>query len=574
MPFMRNLPIALCLASLVGAQAPTGLPELTIKPLPTQGKLAAFRPDFTKHVLIFGVSVVATADTTDRKVLHAAAVLAQYLDNDEDGEPDNPRVTANLRSRGAFLAMTARERDFRKLRIDWEELEEAGFELGQDLYGEETLPDGPPHRNRRGRFDASIEEVLHLVSHGYEEVYPQAFGFRSGSALAKAMDLARGGKFNRLPRRYPEQAWYHYRDRTCDYECQCAEYFYWALTSMLGGQNYLGRAEEIAEEWELPTREDVEQRDPAAFELLTDPSYRLPKALPDGKYGLERQRTKAGDKKPLFSPDLSLLQPRSREDHRRLGGRAPYFAHYRKKDRELVFLAARHEPRTGSSTHKLIEAVMKGFAPDYLIVEGIETKAGPSPSRPLRDARRRRTRGDCPEPLFAIALAADRDTPFIGGEPPPSSTAAALRKIGNDEDALGFIVVRNLGQVRREEGLDALDARVERSLPRMKQRFGLKTDMDLDGFKAWYLERTGKPFAAEHLRGDQTAPLAGPRASFLQRMAIEVMLSRERHLVALEAKLLSKHHRVMVVYGSGHLIYERAILQAMLDAPIHEASKW
>ena len=291
MKIMLTTPLAIALG--VGAQVAQvpevpKLPEVCVKGIPEAGRLAVFRPSFAKYAEAFGVFVVATATTADAKVLHAGKVLAQYLDNDEDGKPDNPKVVANLRGRGAFLAMTARERDFRRLRMDWRKLERAGFELGQDLYGEETLPEGPPHKQKRGRFDASLEEVLHLVSHGYEEVYPKVFRFRAGSKLADAMDIARGGRFRRTPRRYPESAWYHYDDETCDYGCQCAEYFYWALTSILGGQDYPGRAKEIAEEWELPTRKLVQQRDKAVFKLLTDPRYRLPTALPDGRYGVKR----------------------------------------------------------------------------------------------------------------------------------------------------------------------------------------------------------------------------------------------------------------------------------------------
>ncbi len=45
---------------------------------------------FTKKVIVLGVPIYATNTTGDDKLLHAAGVLAQFLDNDEDGAPDNP----------------------------------------------------------------------------------------------------------------------------------------------------------------------------------------------------------------------------------------------------------------------------------------------------------------------------------------------------------------------------------------------------------------------------------------------------------------------------------------------------
>lgn len=42
-------------------------------------------PAFTKHIEVFGIHINATASAPDEKLLHAANVLAEYLDNDEDG---------------------------------------------------------------------------------------------------------------------------------------------------------------------------------------------------------------------------------------------------------------------------------------------------------------------------------------------------------------------------------------------------------------------------------------------------------------------------------------------------------
>ena len=94
---MRSGLLVLLLACGLHAQEPPAVLELVVGPVPEEGRLAVFRPAFTKQVLVFGVVVVATADTADRKVLHAAHVLAQYLDNNEDGKPDHTAVIANLR---------------------------------------------------------------------------------------------------------------------------------------------------------------------------------------------------------------------------------------------------------------------------------------------------------------------------------------------------------------------------------------------------------------------------------------------------------------------------------------------
>ena len=260
------------------------MPTFSIKKIDPEDRLACFLPSFNRSTEVFGVVVVATARTRDEDITHAANVLAQYLDNDEDGAVDDPRVHELLVREGAFLAMFANEREMERLEADFDAIEARGFFIGQGLHGEETIPNGPPNRKTRGRFDATIEEVLHLVSNGWSEVHPDAFGYEPGSRLTDAMDLARGGRHLRMPDRYPDAAWYHYDDTTCDYQCMAAEYLYWALTTLAGGQDYPGRREEIVIEWECTTPEELESTDSAVYELLTDERYRLPRRLPDGSY--------------------------------------------------------------------------------------------------------------------------------------------------------------------------------------------------------------------------------------------------------------------------------------------------
>ena len=238
---------------------------------------------FKIQVSVFGIRVYGTAETSNEKVLHAAHVLAQYLDNDEDGVPDNPDVVAQMRRNRASIIMFATERDREETELEAYIPEHVLDAMSlQDLYGEETRPNGASE----GRFDAALEEILHLItSAGYADVYPTVFGERANTAVGEAMDIARGGHFRQVPRSYPKSAWFTYYDETCDYGCQITEYIYWALTSILGGQNFPGRAGEIGDEWRLYTTELVRERDPQIYALLTNPQYNFPSRLPDGNYG-------------------------------------------------------------------------------------------------------------------------------------------------------------------------------------------------------------------------------------------------------------------------------------------------
>jgi len=256
------------------------VPEIAVGELPL--KLEGFKAFFSKYVDVFGVHIVATSDTPDVKVLHAARVMAHYLDNDKDGVPDNPAVVEAMVNAGdgSILVMFNHFEDLEN--SDLFDTPLIYDYAGQDLMGVETHPEGS---SDPWGFDATLEEVLHLItSVGYANAYPAIFGEDVGTTIGKAMDKARGGRHMSVPAQYPDGAWYHYDDTTCDYRCQVTEYFYWALTSMLGAQEYGNRCAEISIEWELCSRDLVEDRDPDIFELLTTTHYALPTVIPDGNY--------------------------------------------------------------------------------------------------------------------------------------------------------------------------------------------------------------------------------------------------------------------------------------------------
>ncbi len=237
---------------------------------------------FNRKVEVFGIPIYALPKVEDSKLLHAANVMAQYLDNNEDGTVDNQLVLDKMLQRGAFVAMWHNDPE-ELMQAFGDEEDFAALGDGQDLGSEETHPSFVSG-GKTGPFDAALEEILHIINvAGHARAYPDAFGLHAGSDLAEAMDLARGGKFMAVPDPYPAEAWYSYDDETCEYaDCQTIEYLYWALTSMLGAQE--SRLDEIRHEWKLNTRDLVESRDTAIFALLTDPVFLMPTYLPDGTY--------------------------------------------------------------------------------------------------------------------------------------------------------------------------------------------------------------------------------------------------------------------------------------------------
>ena len=230
---------------------------------------------FNRKVIVFGIDIYAVKEVEDIKLLHAANVMAQYLDNDGDGLVDNQLVLNKMNENKAFLIMWKNEKD---LNIIY-----PSNRIGQDLGNDETNPSFVS-KGKKGRFDATLEEVLHLInSAGHSYAYPGAFGRDQNSELAKSTDIARGGQFFDIPLVYPENGWFKYYDTTCDYEtCQTIEYLYWAITSLLGAQEK--RLNEIVHEWKLNTPTLLKKTDTRVFELLNNPKFKIPKVLPNGKY--------------------------------------------------------------------------------------------------------------------------------------------------------------------------------------------------------------------------------------------------------------------------------------------------
>ena len=269
------------------ARAPSGLPEPD--PVPPSGAIfevvdnpRADEPayaEFTRFVDMNGLGVYGEAGVSKRKLLYVANIWAELLDNDEDGAWDDPAVFDVLREEDALMPVFAREGST---------AEEAFFRnydgdgVSAVLYAGEIDPSQPGHWGA----DATIEETMHTINAvGHVAVYPEAFALEPDSSrLSEAMDVARGGQFLSVPATYPEEAWFHYDDWTCDYSCMAIEYIYWAQVSHMGVLDDPQTCAGIDNEWELCTPALLQERDVLIHALVTDPAQPLPQLAPNGTY--------------------------------------------------------------------------------------------------------------------------------------------------------------------------------------------------------------------------------------------------------------------------------------------------
>ena len=151
-------------------------------------------------VEVFGVPMFAPAEWNYTMLNHAASILGELIDNDNDGCADDLNVLNKLVEPRKCLAgenckvchMLVNSDD------DMDDgtaiLEAAGYIAATAQWLGETIPQCSGLNFTPTCCDASIEEIFHLVtSQGHSFAYPGIFGnkWRSHSSLTDAMDIAR-----------------------------------------------------------------------------------------------------------------------------------------------------------------------------------------------------------------------------------------------------------------------------------------------------------------------------------------------------------------------------------------------
>lgn len=217
---------------------------------------------FDKSALVFDtVLICGTNGVSVEKLSYAANVTAQWLDNDEDGQADEPRLIEAMKANKPVVIMS--ENGFSGTAFPKIMTQLRGSKL-QDLSAAETNPKGD-------RRDASQEETHHIIMNaGWQSLVPDIFSEKASnnSKLYKVWKFAN------------DNGHHAYDDPTCGDSCMVTEFVYLASAAYLGSD-----ADLASNELRLEDREALQETLPEVIEIFESTDYVFPiLKWPDGNY--------------------------------------------------------------------------------------------------------------------------------------------------------------------------------------------------------------------------------------------------------------------------------------------------
>lgn len=275
-----------------------------------------------RYTDVFGVKICVSAKAwaaSQIKCNHVVNVMAQLLDNDADGIPDDPAVLQKMVQGKYGMWVPATESD------DGQSPDGNNWQMTGIFEAVPNSCDVPTNRGattdrstwaaKRGssngcnaKRDATTEECFHLITAAASRLWPAQWGSSFSSAAGQAIEQANGNCGWGFKRNYKNpsgnscQGQYAYDDTTCDEACIVVEGIYWASISYIGGLYTNQRASSVKREW-LMTSPDagmpvvpsnvgnartLEAGAPALYNLVsttTGPKHAwLPEIMPNGIY--------------------------------------------------------------------------------------------------------------------------------------------------------------------------------------------------------------------------------------------------------------------------------------------------
>ncbi len=272
------------------------------------------------------------------------------------------------------------------------------------------------------------------------------------------------------------------------------------------------------------------------------------------------------EKQQILSPDLSLIHPYTREDSEKYT--PVVFHHFHNGKKDLYYMASTHVSGINNPTCKTVELAIDKYKPQVVVVEGLPTEEGFSPESFLEGIKKEMAGSHITsgEPPYVAYLAQQRNIPFIGGEPADTALFKAMEERGYPaKDVMAFYVLHWVPQDKRE-GLPMDESSfAERSKHRLSEYSHNGETLIYEEFKAWYEKhKTGNKHYLD-IGIEDIIPYSSPGANYFQKLNSHTGILRDQNVLNTISSLLAHNDRVMVVYGNGHIVRSRPVLENMFQ---------
>jgi hypothetical protein len=244
----------------------------------------------------------------------------------------------------------------------------------------------------------------------------------------------------------------------------------------------------------------------------------------------------------------------------------PYAALFDTQGSQLLYIAADHTIDHKSKTFQLIDKAFKEYGPDFVIIEDIEESRGVSPQEITSYIENTcLAQSICSEGLYAAHLATKNKLNFIGGEPSEQEIYKMLTSQNyTKKDFLFFYFVMQLPQYYRE-GKFKSKYDLSTLLSLWLQEWEATEFTYLD-FKNWYEKELKLRISYKDLI-DPNNPAPINNGTNLQQFSSKISIIRDKYIISVILKNLTKHKKVLVIYGHSHFPTQKDVLSKYLGNP-------
>ena len=276
----------------------------------------------------------------------------------------------------------------------------------------------------------------------------------------------------------------------------------------------------------------------------------------------------------LSAPDTSLLRPITPADAKSFN--LTHLAHYQKDQKHLLYIGARHATDFETRTHEIMLQSAAKYKPDILIIEGVETERGLSPSLglDLKNPKDYARFYNSTENVHLAEVARAAKKPFIGGEPSSKDVFKALTDKGySTKEVMALYFIRNVSALKHSGGIKQKEQIAQMAVSFFENypafaHIPKEDRLNYQEFTAIYDAHKAELGNRElfDLRPYDSNSGAGEKANYFQTMSATMDRVRDEHLVKVIHDTLSKHDKVMVVYGNAHQFASAPVIENMFGS--------